>query len=242
MEKEIENFRELAKRFLSVESYDRIIPTWKQELINLKNDRGASSFNWSIPINTPIKTIISKGQYEPGTRRGRLNVFGTICGTWDISVERRDAKTKAPFQAFILKGIASTKVQIWTQEDNPPHKEIARWTLETGDANSPGCHFHTQIDLDPEDNKFPKDLSVPRLPAYLHTPMDALDFLLGELFQDDWFRHISQRRDAGNVWNGCQKARLVKMLEWHSQQFKCAGGAPWATFKRRKPTVDLLFS
>jgi hypothetical protein len=241
MELEIENMRQLAKPFLSIESFERIIPDWKQALLNFRNRPLDGHHRWTLPQRAPIMTIISKGEYEPRGRQGGLNVYGTICNVWGIRADQRGTRRGRSSECFILDGIASTKIQIWAQRDNDADFEVARWTLETGDQHSPGCHFHTQIDLEPEDNKFPESLSVPRFPAYLHTPMDALDYLLGELFQERWYRHTSEGRDFVKAWNGCQKHRLVKMLDWHRETFQNAGGSPWATFKRKKPAVDLMF-
>ena len=233
--------RLLAKPFLTTESFEHIIPRWKQDLMNVKNNRSSGSHRWSLSDRIPVETIISNGEYESGSRRGELNVYGTLCAVWDIKAERQRNNRSKPAEAFILDGIASTKIQIWHKVENHDPLEIARWTLEIGDQHSPGCHFHTQIDLEPEDHKFPEALSVPRFPAYLHTPMDAMDYLLGELFQDSWYRRTSAGNDQVNMWNGCQKMRLVRMLAWHQKCFEEAGGSPWSTFKRAKPSMNLLF-
>jgi hypothetical protein len=241
MEREIDNMRLLAKPFITPESFEQALPGWRRDLVNFKNGKSAGSHRWEIPERNPIKTVISKGEYEAHDRAGELSVYGTLCGIWEIKAEQQRNTKFKPAEFFILEGIASTKIQIWDCAKHNAPVEIARWTLETGDQHSPGCHFHTQIDLDPADNKFPKALSVPRLPAYLHTPMDALDYLLGELFQKRWYRRMSEGKDAVNLWNGCQKTRLVRMLTWHKECFQEAGGSPWSAFKRRKPAINLLF-
>jgi len=121
-----------------------------------------------------------------------------------------------------------------------PAKEIARWTIEVGDAVSPGCHFHTQIELDPPDNKFPKALSVPRLPGILHTPMDALELLLSELFQDRWLQVASEGTDFVKTWANCQKSRLINVLEWQKNELAKSSGSPWTMLKKQKPALDML--
>ena len=240
MAQEIESMRRLAKPFLATESFEQVIPDWKQALLNFKSQPFQGAFTWSLREEQPIQTTVSRGHYESGARRGTLTVFGSICCAWEIRAERRQTRRNSPLDSFILSGLASTRIQIWSLADDEK-TEVARWTIEIGDQSSPGCHFHTQIDLDEEDNKFPKALSVPRLPSFLHTPMDALDFLLGELFQEQWYRHTSKGNDFVKNWNGCQAPRLAKVLGWHQEKIKTASGSPWTTFKNEKPQIDLLF-
>jgi hypothetical protein len=241
MEHEIENMRLLARPFLTPKSFEQVIPQWKEELRSLKHNPTAALRTWTLAENNPIQTKLSEGHYEPGRREGGLHVYGTLSATWGIRAERRGNRSSRTAEFFMLCGIASTKIRVWSEEDEEDPVEVARWTLEVGDQRSPGCHFHTQIDLDPEDRKFPEALSVPRFPGYLHTPMDALDYLIGELFQDKWYECTSAESDSVRNWNGCQKPRLVKLLEWHRQKFNEATGSPWATFKRQKPQEDLFF-
>ena len=240
---EIDGMRELAKPFLEEASFYQVIPAWRRDLANFKNaphPNGAQMF-WQIPEKDPIQTKVSEGEYEPDDRRGAHDVFGRISGIWDIRKFNAKGKKKN-FRSpnFILFGIASTKISVWSQKrDNIP-KELARWTVEIGSASSPGCHFHTQIDLDDQDNKFPKSLSVPRLPGVLHTPMDALDFLLGELFQDKWYQQASRQSDPVQTWANCQRTRLVRLLGWQSQKLSAASGSPWTMLKRQKPELDIF--
>jgi hypothetical protein len=240
MEREIENMRLLAKPFIQRESFEGIIPQWKQQLLSFNDKPIHGTFSWNLPEGSPIKTINSSGEYEPEGRKGRLTVFGTISSRWDIRAEPGVRAMRPRPQCFILLGLASTKIRIWSLGITGQTKEIARWTLEIGDSRSPGCHFHTQIDLEDEDNKFPKALSVPRFPGFLHTPMDALDFLLGELFQDGWYRRTSEQSDFVTNWRGCQKPRLVAVLGWQREKIQAATGSPWTSFKREKPELDLL--
>lgn len=244
MLREIESMRALAKPFLEEVSFYRVIPAWKQNLANFENDphRNGARMIWQIPENDPIQTKLSNGEYEPNDRRGEHNVFGRISGVWDIrKLEAKGKKKNFRSPNFILFGIASTKISVWSQEEDNVAKELARWTVEIGSTSSPGSHFHTQIDLDDEDNKFPKSLSVPRLPGVLHTPMDALDFLLGELFQDRWYQHVSRQSDPVQTWANCQRTRLVRLLGWQSQKLSAASGSPWAMLKRQKPELNIFY-
>lgn len=241
MEREIGNMRQLVKQFVTRVSYERTILDWQQQLSNFKHRAPGSVLSWNIPENSPIETKVSRGQYEPSGRKGR-NVFGRVSGVWDIRIPEAVGQKKGRAQQmFVLLGLASTKVTVWEHFDDKEPEEIARWTVEVGDVSSPGCHFHTQITLDDVDHKFPQFLSVPRLPGFLHTPMDALEFLLAELFQEEWYEHTSRGNDFLNNWATCQRNRLGKLLEWQLEKIKATSGSPWTTFKRQKPPLNLFF-
>jgi hypothetical protein len=239
MEKEIENLRLLAKPFLHEESFDRVIPAWKQDLYNFRSARTNSAHVWKIPLEDPIKTKLSDGAYERGGRRGSLRVFGTVSGAWEIR-HLPGKRKSSPTSSFLLFGLASIKLSIRCIQGNEQEEEIACWSVDIGDAASPGCHFHTQIQLNPESRMFPASLTVPRLPGILHTPMDALDFLLGELFQDEWYRRSSEDNDHTKNWASCQRGRLIALLDWHREEISKTTGSPWNGFKRTKPRKDLF--
>ena len=54
----------------------------------------------------------------------------------------------------------------------------------------PGCFFHASIlgESKIEGDLFPKSLSVPRFPSIFFTPVGVMEFVLGELFQQEWVR------------------------------------------------------
>ena len=240
MEKEIENLRQLAKPFLDTNTYEWILLKWKKELSNFRLANPGAHTTWEISEENPIRTKISDGEYEPKPKKGGLKVFGQLSCKWDIHLSGEVKKRGNPSPYFVLLGLASSKITIWSDGESP--SEIARWTIEVGDANSPGCHFHTQIDLDAGDHKFPKALCVPRFPSVLHTPMDALEFLLSELFQDRWLEVSSAGHDAVKTWANCQRSRLVNLLDWQRTKLKESSGSPWTMLKKQKPSLDMLMA
>ena len=229
----------LSSGFVTRDSSERIIPDWRRHLANFRTAPKGNSTTWEIRKADPIQTNVSQGAYEPGKRRGALNVFARVSGKWEIRLPDVVKKKNAQSQHFILLGLASTEISICKTNEGD-EKEIARWTIEIGDATSPGCHFHTQITLEDEDNKFPSTLSVPRLPGLLHTPMDALEFVLGELFQDEWYRTASEGNSVVNAWAACQKNRIVNLLKWQTQRLNSLTGSPWTMLKRQKPAIGML--
>jgi hypothetical protein len=81
-------------------------------------------------------------------------------------------------------------------------------------------------------------VSVPRIPTLFVTPMAALEFLLGELFQDRWAEHVSADRDDVRHWRSTQEDTLIRVLEWKAQKIRTGIGSPWIALKRAKPEED----
>jgi hypothetical protein len=241
MEHEVTNMAAMAKPFLAVGASEMVIQPWLQQLRSFASSHAKSTFTWSIPIDKPIWTIRSDGQYEPDDQ-GELSVLGMLSCIWDLRIPKqlRTKKKGTGSPVFELIGRASTRLTILEFRPDANHVELARWRFEMGDSDSPGCHFHVQVLGEENDECFPKSMSVPRLPGLLLTPMDALEFLLAEMFQGRWRQHASQGKDAITNWSRCQRKRLVNLLNWQCENFRKAAGSPWTSFKTEKPHADML--
>lgn len=238
MESEIENLRLSAEAFLERESFDRLIPQWKRDLITFRGRPPGTSSTWQIHEQQPFQTILSDGKFD---RKAGLRVFARISGIWELFLPKENPNPKKGSlrDNFVLNGLASTRISIWKLE-GAAETEIARWTVEVGDAVSPGCHFHSQIPLEEEGcGMFPKSLPIPRLPTLLVTPMDALEFALAELFQKDWQRHSSKNTNSQKIWASCQRRRLENLLKWYLECIKSSTG-PWTALKLGKPARETL--
>ncbi|TWT34989.1 hypothetical protein KOR42_53390 [Thalassoglobus neptunius] len=117
---------------------------------------------------------------------------------------------------------------------------IAQWQIEAGDASSPGCHFHSAVNQYGDDGLFPEWLKVPRLPSVLLTPMDGLEFLLGELFQLRWPQAVSEESEDRNSWAKSQRERLCNLLSWKLDIVRQSETTPWMALKKAKPELDVL--
>jgi len=73
------------------------------------------------------------------------------------------------------------------------------------------------------------------------TPMAVTEFVLAELFQDSWAKHVAQDSPALNRWAPVQKKRLTSLLQWKMGTL-ASGGSPWTTMKVSKPNDDLFVS
>ncbi len=88
---------------------------------------------------------------------------------------------------------------------------------------------------------FPHAVDIPRLPGFLVTPSDAVEFLLGELFQDTWAARARDESPDTRIWRGGQKARLAKVMEWQQRLLSEALGSPWIALKVAKPSPQLFY-
>lgn len=169
-------------------------------------------------------------KYEASGRRGGKKIHAVIAGTWDLRpLEKREIE---------FCGIASTKVELYASDD--PNRRLAMWRLELGAEDSPGCYVHAQILGDTERPPFPKSLPIPRLPSLFVTPMSALEFVLCELFQDDWAKAIARKSHATDDWRALQKKWLLKLFSWYREQIEKAGSSSWVTLKEAKPRHNMF--
>jgi hypothetical protein len=119
---------------------------------------------------------------------------------------------------------------------------LLQWQFEVGAKDSPGCHFHVGLSMDRDDPPAPKWLPVPRLPGLLFLPTDALDFLLGELFQVSWRKTVSEDSDASRGWGNEQTVRLQRLLTWQTREVNAGSGSAWNRLKHRQPERKLFVS
>jgi hypothetical protein len=185
-----------------------------------------------------VRTTVGRG-YEPGRRAGGYNVAGELSFTWTVQPIVANA---ARDRKFKLIGNASTKLRILEVRVGQPDKLLAQWQVEIGTQTSPGCLFHVAVNhTDPPPALFRSSLPVPRLPSMLITPTDALDFLLGELFQTSWRQRNGEERDDASVWGKLQKRRLKSALRWHHDELDAATGSAWNWLKNRRQPPPELF-
>jgi hypothetical protein len=196
---------------------------------------------WSVPANAPIQTEVSKGQYETKSTSGPT-VFAEISFVLDVSRAMKGNKVHKP-EAFDLYNRASIEVRLF--EGTPPRGRAAEaspagiWHFDVGIKSSPGCHFHAQLPWK-SFGRVSWDLPVPRLPSVLVSPVDILDFVLGELFQRSWPDQCESKRAEAAQWAGGQKRRLQAILDWHREQVPDDAEMPWVELKRAKPETLIL--
>lgn len=189
-------------------------------------------------MERPVVTEQSPGEYQRDGM-GKFTVFGTLSARWEIRHLGQHDTGAGRQDVFLLSGLASTSVAICDANAVGDQQKLAEWHVDIGDDASPGCHFHEQVVGGANDRHFPKGLDVPRFPSYFLTPMDVLDFLLGEIFQERWREHAF--KNAGKSgWRRIQRRRLLKFFEWHYRVVLHASSSPWVALKNEKPRRDTL--
>ncbi len=105
-------------------------------------------------------------------------------------------------------GIASTRIELYASDD--PDKRLAMWRI-------------------------PNWVPIPRLPSLFITPMSAIEFILGELFQNDWPEVTASNTKHVQNWRALQKKWLQKLFLWYRDQIEKAGSSSWVALKEAKP-------
>lgn len=235
---ELESMLTLSKPYIDASSHF-VLPQFRTGLQGIQSSRQVSA-RWEIPEEKPLVTRPSQGEYEPDSNGG-LSVFAEISCIWEISCVPTKSSKTLPSE-FELHGLASTKVRIKQVNEDGSTQCAAMWRMEIGDSSAPGCHFHVQVLGELQDGPFPKSLPVPRLPGLPATPLLVVEYVLAEMFQDEWQRSVvGQKRPELQMWRGIQSQRFKRFLEWQGEIVSSTSlGSPWTELKVKKPDADLF--
>jgi hypothetical protein len=234
---EILAIKDVAKNFLE-RGGTNVLDALKSNLESIRSSSQRMNSQWSIPLHSPLKTRISQGEYEQEGRRGRHKVFGEITSTWIITSADKATHRRQP-KTFKVTGKASVRIRL-IEHNGEGVQELAMWRVELGDDVAPGCYFHIQVLGQDDRRPFPSSLSVPRLPALIFTPMAALEFVIAELFQDEWKRHVATATPAMKRWRSIQQKRFQSLFAWKYNLVSRSSGSPWVTIKAEKPESRLF--
>lgn len=234
LRREAQAFKDISSKFIDVRTQhvlDGCIAQLNQHALSAD---GSSS--WEIRMDNPLRSIPSRGEYEPGGEGG-MNVYAQMTFIWQIRPARHPGEsTKLGAKRMAISGIASTLISVRSCEDDQEH---AMWRMEVASPDGPGAFFHVQVLGQEASGPFPKSMPVPRFPSVLNTPFAAMEFALGELFQDEWARRAQQDRTSRN-WGKIQRKRHSQHLKWALSVVDNANGSPWSAWKAAKPSQDLF--
>jgi hypothetical protein len=239
---EIKAIKDVAKNFLDRSAND-VLDRLERNLTTIRTARrGTDGLRWEIPLSSPLKTRISQGKYEKGGREGKHDVFGEITSIWIISPSDPKATSRTLAKTFSVTGKASVRIRLVEPNSVSGDRELAMWRVELGDVHAPGCYFHIQVlgedgRIEPP---FPHSLSVPRLPALVFTPMAALEFVIAELFQDEWRQQVARETPAIQMWRSIQQKRFRSLFAWKYELVKTHSGTPWTAIKFTNPQPKLF--
>ena len=179
-------------------------------------------------------------KYQSGSRQGSRKVHAVISGIWEL---RPLGNGPAPGRKVEFCGKASTKIKLYAS-DEPETPRLAMWRLELGAEDSPGCYVHAQILGDSDQPPFPRSVPIPRLPSIFVTPMSAVEFALGELFQDKWAKAAAGNAGDAQQWRALQRQWLQSLFSWYQSELKnsLSSSSSWMALKAAKPDEGLFLA
>ena len=232
LERETKALKTMGKGFIDSQT-SWTLDLFSSNLQSISGERGESARALELQC---LRTTPSN-QYEAGGRRGGQKIHAVISGIWEV---RPLGNHPAPGRKIEFCGNASTKVELYASDD--PETRLAMWRMELGAEDSPGCYVHAQVLGDSNQPPFPKSVPIPRLPSIFVTLMSAVEFVLGELFQDEWAK--ATIGNAGDVpyWRELQQKRLQSLFSWNQGRLKNLVSSPWMTLKAAKPDGALFIA
>ena len=190
---------------------------------------------WSISEQNPLCTTWSDGESKSGNKSAHI-IRAKLSFVWEIRpLKEKSGKTP---KHFVLDGLASTRITL-VEEKDKKERCLAQWTVDVGDHQSPGAHFHFQLNGF-EEPPFPKSLDIPRLPAPVMSPFLAMEFVIGELFQDRWKELAAAENPHSNRWRSLHRGRLLRFFKWQADRVETSAGSPWMALKLAKPHSELF--
>ena len=234
LQQEIIALKKIAKSFFDSQAW--ALDEFLTNLSSIGNQQGETVHKLNLQ---PLQTIPSKGEYEVAYRKGGRNIYAIISGTWEL---RPLGKHPAPKREIEFCGNASTKIKLYAVDE--PETRLAMWRMELGAEDSPGCYVHAQILGDSNNPPFPKSVPIPRLPSIFVTPMSAVEFVLGELFQDRWEQRTFRNTGDTHNWHRLQKQWLHSLFSWYQNELSNSdsSSSPWMTLKTAKPDGTLFLA
>ena len=223
LQRELNFCDSIAKRYLERQSQGRL-KSAAGDLKLIPATRNKTQI-WQIDKNNPLKT---KPSLESSEISGQgYSLQGRLSFKWELR--------KCDQQTVELLGIASTVISIHEIVDAKAKDDyIIKWHVDiVTQKNAPGPAFHTQVDN-------PANIDVPRLPSILFSPVDCLDFLLGELYQEKWSRYQSSNSRIKSLAK-TQQSRIRRLLQEQNTVLGDLGyQSAWITLKNWIPS-DKVF-
>ena len=233
LQQEIKALKKMAESFFEPHT-SLALEDFLADLRSIGSQQGGTDHKLNL---RPLQTIPSEGEYEACDRKGGRNIYAVISGTWEL---RPLGRRSVPKREIEFCGNASTKIELYAVD--MPETRLAMWRLELGAKDSPGCYVHAQILGDSYNPPFPKSVPIPRLPSIFVTPMSAVEFVLGELFQNRWKQRTSRKTGDTHNWHRLQEQWLQSLFSWYQNELRnsVSSSSPWMTLKTAKPDGTLF--
>lgn len=237
---ELRAFKELAEGKLTAESLnllERLQGVLDQLIVHPKSGTACS---WATPRDAPLKTKPSNGAHQPGRSGKGHDLQAEIHFKWDIEVVGEYSR-KHPYNRLVILKDSSVKVRITEGADSSTKECVAAWDFDVGNHESPGCHFHSKYhEADETRRELYSGIDIPRLPSFIFMPTDAIEFVIGELWQDECEKRATS--SDFQEWYKFPKARAERLFNWYLHEIKGVIGSPWMKLKKAKPKPLLFLS
>ncbi len=221
---EVDFVASLPRSFL-YPTAERVLREYRSLLTRIRDSRRTGVL--SIPEDDPLITAASI-QYDKATGQP---VFAEIATTWEITCIPHKKNSHLP--DLYVVGKASTAVALFGGTPEAKGALLTRWKMELGARDAPGCFFHSHI----HDTC---GIPVPRIPILPATPMVVVEFVLGELFQEEWEKFAAKESHHQLRWRTLQGHRLSAYARWQTDELKNSAGSPWVVLKRAMPPTSLF--
>ena len=188
---------------------------------------GTTEFEpWQIDKDDPIKIQCAGGRH--GLSGNGKYLQGRLSFKWQLR--------KINGRQFELGEIVSTLIAIHCLDDATRTNDLVlQWHVDVvTEEDAPLPWFHIQVEN-------PENLSVPRFPSFLFTPSDCLDFLLGEIFQQEWMWHQMNHSHIQR-FAAYQKSRICRLITAQRSALRRSGSnySSWITLKEWEPDADIF--
>ncbi|MDE2670182.1 MAG: hypothetical protein OXI51_11060 [Chloroflexota bacterium] len=220
LEQETRTFAKAASKFF--ESTHQL-ETFARALQRIGRTPDESPQPLEITRKDPLRTIPTRG-FRRRSGSGQT-VQAEISTTWSITPLGK----VGPKRRFSVRN-ASTAARVIDVSIADSHKLVYEWRMEIAAGDPPGCFFHAQLG-----EPVKQWLEIPRLPFIVATPAASAEFALGELFQDEWPRHVSRK---GYEESGTQRRYLLQWLDWQLKAVNGSSGSSWLGLKAALPQPD----
>ena len=225
LQRELRYCDDVARKYLKRESKFKL--GYAADQLEYIFHNANRSHPWQIDKKDPLIIKCNNGKHEIDGKKNNLQ--GRLSFIWELQKCGDNALE-------LVGGKASTAVAIHEFVGSKVNDDpILKWHVDVVTRkDAPGPAFHTQIEN-------PKKIPVPRLPIYLFSPVDCLDFLLGELFQNEWSQHQSGHQKI-QQFAAIQKSRIYRMLVAQTNEFEKNGftSSAWISLKEWKPNDDIF--
>lgn len=215
-------------KFIKNES-KRVFKAFEDQLEGFAGNDRLEEMDWEIREEDPLVTKI--GSSEPAGRGG-APLYATVSSIWQI---KRVKEKKGPVKFFELAGEGSTHIKIFREDETLQ----LHWHVDLKtNKKAPGYPFHIQVKQIGNGRDGPP---VPRFMSSLVTPIECVDFVLGELFHEDWERHQHEKDAKTRSLVSAQGTRVANILE--AQNATLIDGpktqTSWMKLKSWEPSLDI---